>query len=150
MPVLALVLLAAAMTAPSGAWPVPDPHLLSGFRPPVADWQAGHRGVDLAARPGTPVHAVAPGVVTFAGLVAGKPIISIQLAADPARRLTYEPVLPLVSVGDRVAQGRVIGTISASGGHCAGSCLHLGLRTADGYRDPLVLLPRRAAVLKPG
>lgn len=136
-----------AEAGPPADWPVSDPVVTSGFRPPTAPWAAGHRGVDFAARPGDPVLAMARGLVTYSGMVAGKPIMVLAIGAG--RRLTYEPVIPLVPPGAEVAAGDRIGTVSASGGHCAGSCLHVGLRTAGGYLDPMSLLRRRPAVLKP-
>ncbi|MBI1351648.1 MAG: peptidoglycan DD-metalloendopeptidase family protein [Actinomycetales bacterium] len=133
----------------SGRWPVMTPVVLSGFRPPDAPWGAGHRGVDLAARTGETVRAVLAGRIAFAGTVAGKPVVTIALA--DGRRITYEPVRASVRVGDRVTAGDVLGVLSSSGGHCGGvvGCLHLGLVTASGYADPMSLLGRRPAVLKP-
>jgi murein DD-endopeptidase MepM/ murein hydrolase activator NlpD len=150
---LATVLLALALTGPAG-WPVDDPRLVSGFRPPAADWQTGHRGVDLAARTGDPVRAMATGVIGFAGTIAGKPVVTVTLPGGA--HLTYEPVVASETVGTLVRDGDVIGTVAASGGHCGGArgCLHVGLRSRTGsgepaYRDPLSLLDRRPAVLKP-
>ena len=149
----ATVLLALALAFPAG-WPVDDPRVVSGFRPPAADWQAGHRGVDLAARTSDPVRAMAAGVVGFAGVIAGKPVVTVTLPGGA--RLTYEPVLASVTVGTLVRDGDVIGRVASSGGHCGGArgCLHVGLRSTTGtgdpaYRDPLSLLERRPAVLKP-
>jgi murein DD-endopeptidase MepM/ murein hydrolase activator NlpD len=149
----ASLLLTLALALPAG-WPVDDPHLVSGFRPPESDWQAGHRGVDLAARTGDPVRAMAAGVVGFVGSVAGKPVVTIELPGG--NRLTYEPVRAAVRPGSRVHDGQVIGSVAPSGGHCGGvrGCLHVGLRTPAGsaragYLDPLSLLDPRPAVLKP-
>lgn len=132
-----------------GRWPVAAPVVLSGFRPPDAPWAAGHRGVDLAARTGEPVRAVLAGRVAFAGSVAGKPVVTIAL--PDGRRVTYEPVRASVREGDSVSAGDVLGALSGSGGHCGGrsGCLHVGLITPSGYADPLGLLGRRPAVLKP-
>lgn len=153
MATAATVLLTVALAVPTG-WPVDDPLVVSGFRPPTADWQAGHRGVDLAARTGDPVRAMAGGVVGFAGTVAGKPVVTVVLAGGA--RLTFEPVRASVRVGQIVRDGEVIGSVAATGGHCGGArgCLHVGLRFGPGlggtvYLDPLRLLGRRPAVLKP-
>lgn len=147
--VLVGALLVGAPSLPGGTWPVDDPHLVSGFRPPSRDWEAGHRGVDLAAELGDPVRAMVDGTVGFAGTVAGKPVVTIVLT--DGSRLTYEPVLATVSAGSRVREGQGIGSVAAGGGHCGGGrgCLHIGLRTHAGYADPLSLLERRPAVLKP-
>jgi len=149
----ASILLTLALAVPAG-WPVDDPIVVSVFRPPEADWRAGHRGIDLAARTGDPVRAMASGMVGFAGMIAGKPVVTVVLAGGA--RLTYEPVLATVHAGALVRDGEVIGSVAASGGHCGGGrgCLHVGLRTTTGsgatvYLDPLSLLERRPAVLKP-
>ncbi|MFI9205922.1 M23 family metallopeptidase [Streptomyces sp. NPDC053048] len=130
------------------AWPVagttdPRPLVARAWEPPPAPWAAGHRGVDLTAPPGQPVRAAAPGTVSFAGTVAGRGVISIELTGtgDPPLRTTYEPVRATARPGDRVAAGDVIGVLEASRTHCTGGCLHWGLRRGDTYLDPLSLLP---------
>lgn len=142
-----------ALAVPAG-WPVDDPRVVSAFRPPAQDWHSGHRGVDLAVATGDPVRAMASGVIGFAGTVGGKPVVTVVLAGGA--RLTYEPVRASVRVGEPVRDGDVIGSVAAAGGHCGGlrGCLHVGLRseTSSGgpvYLDPLRLLDRRPAVLKP-
>ncbi|MFI1973106.1 hypothetical protein BLA24_23240 [Streptomyces cinnamoneus] len=134
------------------SWPVagargPRPLVVGAWDPPPVRWAAGHRGVDLAARPGTPVRAAAPGRVSFAGTVAGLGVVSVELG--PGLRTTYEPVRATVREGDRVAAGDVVGVLQAgvlphcrggAGGASAG-CLHWGLRRGEVYLDPLSLLP---------
>src|SRR5690606_5087481 len=76
-------------------WPVGTrPPVLRGWEPPATAYGRGHRGVDLAAAPGAPVRAVAAGRVSFAGRVAGRGVVSVELAGtgDPPLRTTYEPV----------------------------------------------------------
>ena len=125
-------------------WPVGlRPRVLRGWEPPATVYGPGHRGVDLAAPAGTPVRAVAPGRVAFAGRVAGRGVISVDLAGtgDPPLRTTYEPVTAAVEEGEEVEPGEVIGTVDASGSHCTTTCVHWGLRRGEGYLDPLSLLP---------
>ncbi|MFE6286871.1 murein hydrolase activator EnvC family protein [Streptomyces sp. NPDC057877] len=125
-------------------WPVtPRPPVLRGWEPPPTPYARGHRGVDLRAAPGTPVRAVAPGRVAYAGLVAGRGVISVELrdTGHPPLRTTYEPVIPTVRKGDEVAPGQQLGTLSPTGSHCATPCLHWGLRRAREYLNPLTLLP---------
>src|SRR4051812_3710912 len=58
--------------------PLPGPPVVTRpFAPPPRPWLPGHRGVDLAAGPGTEVRAAAAGVVIFAGELAGRPVVSI-------------------------------------------------------------------------
>ncbi|MCF3105870.1 M23 family metallopeptidase [Streptomyces roseoverticillatus] len=141
------------------AWPVAGarggrPLLVRVWRPPPVPWAAGHRGVDLVARPGQAVRAAAPGTVSFAGTVAGRGVVAVKHAGtgDPPLRTTYEPVNAVVKEGDEVAAGQVIGTLQAgpSLSHClkgaggasgSGACLHWGLLRGKIYLDPLSLLP---------
>jgi murein DD-endopeptidase MepM/ murein hydrolase activator NlpD len=133
-----------AVPAVGRAWPVGlRPPVLRGWEPPATVYGRGHRGVDLAAAPGTPVRAVAAGRVSFAGSVAGKGVVSVELTGtgDPPLRTTYEPVTASVEEGDEVEPGEVIGTVDATGSHCAAACVHWGLRRGEAYLDPLSLLP---------
>lgn len=125
-------------------WPVAGrPAVLRGWEPPAGPYGPGHRGVDLAARPGTEVLAAATGRVSFAGRVAGRGVLVIELAGSgaPPLRTTYEPVRALVAKGDDVVAGRPVGVLEAGPFHCAAGCLHWGLRRGDAYLDPLSLLP---------
>jgi len=133
--------------------PVDPNAVLSPFQAPSSPWGPGHRGLDLAARRGQQVLSWTSGTVAFAGRVAGKPVVVVSLTGQ--RRVTYEPVIASMKPGQSVQPGDVLGHVAASGGHCGGDttgratrCIHVGLRTRDGYRDPLVLL-RGPAVLKP-
>ncbi|MFE1042641.1 murein hydrolase activator EnvC family protein [Streptomyces sp. NPDC058832] len=124
-------------------WPVGDrPAVLRGWKPPATPYGRGHRGVDLAAPAGAPVRAVAAGTVSFAGRVAGRGVVSVELTGtgDPPLRTTYEPVAVAVEKGDEVAAGEVLGTVEPTGSHCRG-CLHWGLLRGDVYLNPLALLP---------
>lgn len=127
--------------APSrdGVWPIqPRPRVVEGFDPPAQRWGAGHRGVDLAGWPGAPVRASLAGEVRFVGTIAGRGVVSVQ---HGALRTTYQPVVPAVSVGDRVARGAVLGVLARAGSHCfPGACLHWGLKRGETYLDPLVLV----------
>ncbi|WP_234048201.1 murein hydrolase activator EnvC family protein [Streptomyces liliifuscus] len=126
------------------AWPVGlRPSVIRGWEPPASTYGRGHRGIDLTAAPGAPVRAVAPGRVSFAGRVAGRGVVSVELngTGDPPLRTTYEPVRATAKKGAEVAAGEVIGVLEPTGSHCPASCLHWGLRRADTYLDPLSLLP---------
>lgn len=126
------------------AWPVGlRPSVIRGWEPPATTYGRGHRGVDLTAAPGAPVRAVAPGRIYFAGRVAGRGVVSVELngTGDPPLRTTYEPVRATAKKGAEVTAGEVIGVLEPTGSHCPASCLHWGLRRADTYLDPLSLLP---------
>ena len=120
--------------------PVPgEPVVLRGFDPPDQPWLAGHRGVDLAADVGDPITAAADGVVAFAGVVAGTPVVSIDHA--DGLRTTYQPVTAVVEAGAPVTGGEHLGDLG-EGDHCGPDpCLHWGARTGPkSYVDPLALL----------
>ncbi|MGX1543138.1 peptidoglycan DD-metalloendopeptidase family protein [Streptomyces adustus] len=126
------------------AWPVGlRPRVLHGWEPPATDYGPGHRGVDLAAEPGAPVRAVAAGRVSFAGRVAGRGVVAVELAGtgEPPLRTTYEPVRPSVAKGDVLRAADQVGTVEAVGGHCPVGCVHWGLLRGRSYLDPLSLLP---------
>ncbi|MFE8964447.1 M23 family metallopeptidase [Streptomyces iakyrus] len=135
----------ADVPAMARTWPVGlRPRVLRGWEPPATVYGPGHRGVDLAAPAGTPVRAVTAGRVSFAGRVAGKGVVSVDLTGtgDPPLRTTYEPVTATVEKGEEVDPGEVIGTVAASGSHCsAAPCVHWGLRRGEVYLNPLSLLP---------
>ncbi|GGJ48949.1 hypothetical protein GCM10010121_070130 [Streptomyces brasiliensis] len=123
------------------AWPVgTHPTVVRGWDPPATPYGRGHRGVDLAAPPGTPVRAVAPGRVSFAGQVAGRGVVSVTLTGTDLRT-TYEPVHPSVEKGDEVEAGEAVGVVEATGAHCGRVCLHWGLLRGETYLNPLGLLP---------
>ncbi|NOV96830.1 M23 family metallopeptidase [Isoptericola halotolerans] len=128
-------------TGPSPAWHAPvDGAVVHGFDPPARPWLPGHRGVDLAAPPGTPVVAPTSGTVTFAGQVGGKPVLVVS---HGELRSTFEPVRAHREVGDRVGRGDVVGEVTDETTvlHCSpATCLHWGVRRGEAYLDPLALL----------
>jgi murein DD-endopeptidase MepM/ murein hydrolase activator NlpD len=140
-----------ASAAPAAArweWPLGGAQAVSrGFVAPPTRYSAGHRGIDLQAAPPDLVRAPAAGVVSFAGSVAGRPVLSIAHPGDLIS--SFEPVLADVGEGDVVVAGAVVGNV-ASGGHCDAHCLHFGVRLHGEYVSPLLYLagvPR--AVLLP-
>jgi len=116
-------------------WPVGTPVIVRGFDPPAQPWLTGHRGIDLTAPPGSTVHAIGSGVISFAGPVGGKPVVVVR---HGALRSTYEPVVALRNPGDLISAGDPIGVLAA--GHCPAGCLHLGLRRGEHYLDPRAVL----------
>ncbi|MEV5597617.1 M23 family metallopeptidase [Streptomyces sp. NPDC052496] len=145
----------ASATTGDRAWPITGPTgarpaVARGWEPPPAPWAPGHRGVDLLADEGATVRAAAPGRVLFAGKVAGRGVVSIEVAGSgqPPLRTTYEPVRPMVRKGDHVTAGQPVATLGPGPFHCSRPCLHWGLLRGKTYLDPLSLLP--ASMLHPG
>ncbi|MFC7244040.1 murein hydrolase activator EnvC family protein [Catellatospora aurea] len=136
----------------SGGWRWPlagTPRLVRGFDPPPRPWLPGHRGVDLAASPGWPVLAAGGGTVVYAGVLAGRGVVSVDHPGG--LRTTYEPVDALVEAGDVVAAGSTIGLLAAGHPGCSASaCLHWGLRRGSLYLDPLAVLGLARVRLLPG
>ncbi|MCG2620418.1 M23 family metallopeptidase [Arthrobacter sp. I2-34] len=138
--------------APVWDWPLqPLPRILAPFRPPQQPWLSGHRGVDLAAVPAATVVAPAAGTVSFAGWVVDRPVVTID--HGDGLRSSFEPVASALRKGDAVARGDPVGQLSGRG-HCAGPCIHWGVRRGSQYVNPLqfvtdlrpsVLLPRPPA-----
>jgi murein DD-endopeptidase MepM/ murein hydrolase activator NlpD len=129
-------------------WPLSPATVVRSFDPPPRPWLAGHRGVDLAATPGATVATARAGTVAFAGVLAGRGVVSVAHAGG--LRSTYEPVTPTVRTGDAVAGGAPIGTLTAGHPGCpVAACLHWGLRRGDTYLDPLVLVGRGRVRLLP-
>lgn len=141
----------ASARAPRWAWPVMPVTVERGYVAPLTEYGPGHRGIDVRALPGTPVHAPMDARVSFAGIVVDRPVITLvpRLPGDGASdwAVSFEAVQPNVTAGDNVDAGAVIGNTVASS-HC--SCLHIGTRWRGGYVSPLLVfgsIPR--AVLLP-
>ncbi len=133
---------------PVGVWPLrPEPTVVRGFDPPDSPFGAGHRGVDLAGRPGQQVRTALPGTVVFAGSIAGRGVVVVSHGAT---RTTYEPVVAAVTLGEPVARGDPIGTLETGGSHCfPAACLHWGWIAGETYLDPLRLVGVRPVRLLP-
>lgn len=113
--------------------PVTPVRVVAAFRAPTSTFGAGHRGVDLAATPGQSIASPISGVISFRGDVAGRPVLTIN---DGLRSVSLEPVSSNLRAGTPVFSGQFLGTV-AVGGHCSMRCVHLGLRIAGEYHNPL-------------
>jgi murein DD-endopeptidase MepM/ murein hydrolase activator NlpD len=116
---------------------------LSRYNPVLKRWTP-HRGVDFAAPHGTPVRAVATGVVVRAGW-AGSNGRLVRIRHDEVYQSSYAHLARIAAdlePGTVVADGQIIGYVGASG-RATGPHLHFTL-----YRDgePVDPLRERAAV----
>ena len=141
--------MAAAATRAPG-WVLPLPGALAVERPfdrPTSAYGPGHRGVDLRGHVGEAVRAAGEGRVAFAGLLAGRGVLSV--VHPDGRRTTYEPVTASVTAGEEVRAGQLIGLLQR--GHCphVPACLHWGLLRGTTYLDPMSLLGPVAVRLLP-
>ena len=113
-----------------------------------------HLGVDFAAAGGTPVQAAQSGVVTQAGwdddhgyfvtIYHGANAAANDDGTYPANYATSYAHLqskPAVQVGQRVAQGDVIGYVGSTGSS-TGNHLHFQLLVNGTPVDPLAMLPQ--------
>ena len=141
--------LVVSSSAVAWSWPA-DGDVLRPFALGGDAYAAGqHRGVDVAGSEGSSVRAPAAGTVTFAGSLPtyGRGV-TILTADGYAVTLVHLGSIG-VAKGDAVVEGASIGTMGWSGdAEHAVPYVHLGIRVgaqAEGYVDPLGLLPPRAA-----
>jgi murein DD-endopeptidase MepM/ murein hydrolase activator NlpD len=116
-------------------WFLPtDPVVLTARFGETGLWASYHTGLDFNGEDGDPIHAVANGVVTFAGYdgsYGNKPVVTLE---DGTEIWYCHQTTQYVSVGDVVTGDEVIGTIGSTG-HVTGSHLHLEVRPGGG--DPV-------------
>lgn len=130
----------AARAAPCWQPPVSG-RITDPFRAPSCPYCAGNRGIEYSVGVSTPVRAVASGVVSWAGSIAGTSYVVVRHANG--WRTTYGQLgSTSLERGDRIAQRQLVGTASGP--------FHFGLRVGEEYRDPaphLGLLVGRARLI---
>lgn len=117
------------MPLASGTYTVTSPF---GYRTsPIDGEYSFHAGVDMAADLNEPIHAIADGTVTYAGVGIDGRSSNIIIIEHTINGKTYESWYihmyddgVLVSVGDKVTAGQVIGLVG-SNGNSTGPHLHL-------------------------
>ena len=129
-----------APALPNGtwSWPVSGP-VIRGFDPPDTPFGAGHRGIDVAVAPGTPILAPEAGTVSFSGRVGGELFVTIVHGGGLSSTYSWISVAA-VRKGDVVSRGQTIGATGT--GHPGASVphLHFGVKLDGEYVDPLELL----------
>lgn len=102
-----------------------------------------HDGIDIAAPAGTAIVAAAAGEVLFAGdqKTGYGNLIIIRHAEDFVTVYAHNSE-NLVSEGDRVEQGQIIGRVGQTG-RASGPHLHFEIRQGVKPRNPMFFLPRR-------
>lgn len=141
-----------------GAAPAPEPAVprgaagRGGWRWPL---QAGvvsseygrrgarpHRGIDIAADTGEPIHAAAAGEVIYSDdRMSGYGNAVILRHADDTTSLYAHANTLGVRRGQRVGRGAVIGEVGSTG-RSTGPHLHFEIRVAEAAVDPRSVLPK--------
>ncbi|MBY0595840.1 peptidoglycan DD-metalloendopeptidase family protein [Bacillus bingmayongensis] len=124
--------------------PIKNPNVSSGYGP---RWDESHKGIDFAAKTGTPIMAAKSGTVEFSGF--GSPgsfndygnVVVIK-HADGYYTLYAHMSERIAQKGDYVQQGQVIGKVGATG-RVTGPHLHFELKTEYkfGQINPTPYLP---------
>jgi len=97
------------------------------FRAPATLYGSGNRGLEYATQPGAAVRASGDGIVAFAGVVAGRLVVSIMHL--DGLRTTYSGLTAIeVHVGLFVQRGQRVGR--------SGNRLHFGVLAGPGYLNP--------------
>lgn len=127
-----------ASAAGSWTWPVTGP-VVGPFDAPTSPYGTGHRGIDIAAPLGSPVHAPAPGLVAFAGPVGGSLFVTVDHGGGIESTYSW---LSAVAVrrGDVVLTGSVLGSSGPGHAGATPAHLHFGVRRDDVYVDPIEYL----------
>ena len=115
---------------PSGTWVRTDGYG-GRIHPVTGEWKL-HTGTDLAAADGTPIFAIADGVVahagyagTYGGLIVIEHTVGGQRVASAYAHMWEHGIL--VSEGERVVAGQHIGDVGSSG-YSTGPHLHFEIR----------------------
>ena len=120
--VMALMMLTPGCYQPPVTAAIVDP-----FRAPACPFCPGNRGLEYQPPVGSSVTAVAPGIVTFSGVVAG--VRYVVVAQTDGRSATYGRLAAsLVRVGAAMSAGALVGTTTDR--------FYFGLRQGGRYIDP--------------
>jgi murein DD-endopeptidase MepM/ murein hydrolase activator NlpD len=113
-------------------WPVSGP-VVSGFGP---RWGSFHEGIDIAVPTGTPIRAAASGSVAIAGVEGGYGNYTCVEHGGGLSTCYAHQERILVSVGQSVSQGQIIGITDCTG-HCFGPHVHFEVRVNGQAVDPM-------------
>jgi murein DD-endopeptidase MepM/ murein hydrolase activator NlpD len=97
-------------------------------------WSSIHTGLDFAAPSGTPIFAVANGVITEAGYDGAYGNKTVETLPDGTEIWYCHQSTIGVEVGDKVIQSEQIGTVGSTG-HTTGPHVHIEVRPGGG--DPV-------------
>lgn len=127
-----------AVSIPS-IMPLSGEHMTSGFGMrwhPVIGGRRAHKGVDLAAPTGTPIHASADGTVAMAERFGGYGLY-VQIEHGGALETRYGHMSRIaVAEGQQVHKGDVIGYVGSTG-RSTGPHLHYEVRVSGTAVNPI-------------
>ncbi len=109
-------------------------HLTARFGQSSGLWSRNHTGLDFAAPSGTPIFAIANGVITDAGYDGSYGYKTVQTLPDGTEIWYCHQAEVGVNVGDKVIQSTQIGRVGSTG-NVTGPHLHLEVRPGGG--DPV-------------
>ena len=120
------------------ALPLPGAPITSPYGPridPILHVPSFHTGIDFGAPYGTPIHAAADGVVVAAGPEGGYGNATIIDHGGGIATLYGHQEQLLVSAGQHVGRGQVIGLVGCTG-WCTGPHVHFEVRVNGSPVDP--------------
>ncbi|MDZ7805181.1 OapA family protein [Thiohalophilus sp.] len=117
---------------------------------PVLNRMRMHKGVDYAARTGTPIQAAGDGKIVYRGWKGGYGrVIILQHGGRYSTLYAHMSGFKGgLRVGSRVKQGQIIGFVGRSG-RVTGAHLHYEFRVNGTHRDPLTVKLPEAEPIKP-
>ena len=119
----------------SNLWVAPtDPIVLTARFGEYGLWSGYHTGLDFNGNTGDQIHAIANGEVISAGYDGSYGNKTVVRLEDGTELWYCHQTTFLVSVGDMVRAGEVIGTVGSTG-HVTGSHLHVEVHPGGG--DPV-------------
>jgi murein DD-endopeptidase MepM/ murein hydrolase activator NlpD len=111
-----------------------------------ARWGRQHEGVDIDGAYGAPIVAAAAGVVSFASTENGYGLIVRISHADGVVTAYAHMSEMLVSAGERVRAGELVGRVGTSG-NATGTTLHFEVLLNTPPIDPVPFLRERGVIL---
>ncbi len=136
------------MTSGDWYWPLPGRYKISslfGSRvDPINGRRDNHTGTDIPAPSGTPIYAAKDGVVTTVNTNKNSSSYGyyciISHGSGYATLYAHQCQVPIVSEGETVTKGQVIGYVGTTG-RSTGNHLHFELRINGVRNDVLKLYP---------
>ncbi|MDE6261059.1 MAG: peptidoglycan DD-metalloendopeptidase family protein [Oscillospiraceae bacterium] len=136
------------MTSGNWYWPLPGRYKISslfgGRIDPINGRRDNHTGTDIPAPSGTPIYAAQDGIVTTVNRNKNSSSYGyyciINHGGGYATLYAHQCQVPIVSEGDTVSKGQVIGYVGTTG-RSTGNHLHFELRVNGVRNDVLKLYP---------